>query len=94
MRGFLLDVAASPDPCGDGEPIVAVAIGKHRAKLNSEPATTIVKAAQRLHEVMSYRADKVVFVKAERDVPWGEFLELVDQLMARSRCREHSHASG
>jgi hypothetical protein len=44
------------------------------------PAATIPEAAQRLREVMSTRAEKVVFVKAEADVSWGEFVELVDHV--------------
>jgi hypothetical protein len=74
----MLDVAASPNWCGDGSDIVAVALGGHRARLNIEPETTIADATQRLHEIMSYRAEKVVFVRAEKDVSWEEFVELVD----------------
>ena len=77
-RGFPVDLAVSQESCGDGRTIVAVAIGGHRARPNAEPDAAFPKVVQRLREVMSYRAEKVVYIKAEPQVPWTEFLELVD----------------
>jgi hypothetical protein len=79
-KGFAVDMAASPKSCGDGRDIVAVAIGSRRAKLNAEPDAAFPEVVQRLRDVMSYRAEKVVYIKALADVPWGEFLELVDDV--------------
>jgi hypothetical protein len=79
-RVFRVNVATSPESCGDGSNIVAIALGGHRARLNAEPEASIVVAAQRLHEIMSYRAEKVVYVKAETHVSWGEFLELIERV--------------
>jgi biopolymer transport protein ExbD len=76
-KGFMVDLATSAESCGDSRTIVAVAVGRHRAKLNAEPDATFPEVVQRLREVMSYRAEKVVYVKAEAEVSWGEFLELV-----------------
>jgi hypothetical protein len=78
--GFRVDLAKSQETCGDGRSIVAVAIGGHRARLNAERDAAFPKVAQRLREVMSYRAEKVLYIKAEPQVPWTEFLELVDQV--------------
>jgi hypothetical protein len=80
-KGLMVDVATSPRTCGDGREIIAVALRGHRARLNSEPDAAIREVARRLHEVMSYRAEKVLYVKAEADVSWGEFLEFVDQVL-------------
>jgi hypothetical protein len=79
-KGFIVDVATSAESCGDGTYIVAAAIGGHRAKLNAEPDRTYPETVKRLREVMSYRAERVVYVKAETGVPWGEFMELVDDV--------------
>jgi hypothetical protein len=64
----------------DGRNLVAIAIGRHRARLNVEPDWKISEVALRLREVLSYRAEKMVYVKAEMGVSWGEFLELVDHV--------------
>ena len=80
-QGILVDVAASSAPCGDSPRyLIATAVGGHRARLNQEPATAIPEICHRLREVLAYRAEKVVFVNAEADVPWEEFLELVDHV--------------
>jgi hypothetical protein len=76
-KGFAVDLATSPKSCGEGSEIVAVAIGRHRARLNAEADAFFPEVVQRLHEVMSNRAEKVVYIKAEAEVPWGEFVELV-----------------
>src|ERR1700674_2080230 len=80
QKVFLVDLATSAESCGDSGNIVAVAIGRHRARLNAEPDVTFPEAVQRLREAMTYRAEKIVYVKAEADVSWGEFLELVDDV--------------
>jgi hypothetical protein len=79
-KGIMVDLATSPKSCGDGSHIIAVAIGGHRAKLNAEPDAAFPEVVQRLRKVMSYRAEKIVYVKAEAEVSWGEFLELVDDV--------------
>src|ERR1039457_5174599 len=73
-KSFRVDLATSPDFCGDSSSVVAAAIGGHRARLNSEPSTTISDIGQRVHTIMSYRAEKVIFVKADAGTSWGEFL--------------------
>jgi hypothetical protein len=64
--------------CGESRDIVAVALENHRAKLNAEPEAPIADLKLRLHEVMSTRAEKLVYVTADAEVPWGEFMELID----------------
>jgi hypothetical protein len=76
----MVDLAASAESCGDGSDIVAVAIGRHRAKLNAEPDATFPEAVQRLREIMSTRGEKIVYVRAEAEVSWGELMELVDDI--------------
>jgi hypothetical protein len=76
----MVDLATSGESCGDGSLIVAAAIGGHRAKLNAEPDRTFSETVQRLREVMSYRAERIVYVRAETGVSWGEFMELVDDV--------------
>jgi hypothetical protein len=79
-KGFTVDLAVSPKYCGDGRNIVAVVIGRRRARLNAEPDAAFPAVVQGLREVMSYRAEKVVYIKAEPEVQWGEVLELVDNV--------------
>jgi len=38
------------------------------------------KIAPRLHEVLRYHAEKVVYVTAGAGVSWGEFLQVVDRV--------------
>lgn len=80
QRGIMIDIASSPERCGDGREEVAVAIGHGSVKLNSEPAGSLSEVARTLGELMSLRAEKVIFVKAESDARWGEFVEMVDRL--------------
>ncbi|MGA2133848.1 MAG: hypothetical protein ABSH50_16255 [Bryobacteraceae bacterium] len=82
--GFMLDLAKSPERCGDGRYIVADAIGNHRVRLSSQPDVAISETGRRLREMQRYRAVKLVFVKAEAGVPWGEFVELVDRVKPES----------
>jgi hypothetical protein len=77
--GFLIDLPNTTSPCGDGPHIVvAVALGRHRAKIEQGAKPDIPAVAQRLREVMQYRAEKVVYVTAEQDATWSDFLEVVD----------------
>ena len=55
-------------------------MGQQKANLNMEEKPTIAAAVLRIREVMQYRAEKIVFVRARRDVSWGEFMQMVDQV--------------
>jgi hypothetical protein len=77
MKIYSLALATSPEWCGDSRDIIAVAIGGHRARLNIESDMPISELVGRLRRIMSYRVDKAVYVEAEPDASWGEFLELV-----------------
>ncbi len=78
-KGFRVNVATSPQSCEDNNrDVVAVATGERRARLDSESDAPIAEITARLHEIMSYRAIKIVYVQANSEVPWGEFVELVD----------------
>lgn len=79
-KGFVVDVATSPASCGDGSQIVATATGKRSARLNAGPDLAIAEIRHQVRVEMSYRAEKVVFVRANAGLSWGEFLELVDEL--------------
>ena len=45
-----------------------------------EPTIPLTEAAHRLHNIMSFQAQKVVYVKADADASWGDFVEMVDRL--------------
>jgi hypothetical protein len=80
-EGFLVDVPSAAEPCGSYPlHLVATAIGGHKATLNSEGDAAIPEVRRLLREVLKTRAEKLVFVKAEADVTWGEFMELVDHV--------------
>src|SRR6185312_12634223 len=79
-RGFIVDIAASSETCGDNNrQIITVAIGNHKARsntiLSAATEVAIPELSQPLRKVMSYRAEKVAYVKADSDVSWGEFME-------------------
>jgi hypothetical protein len=80
-KGILVDIASSSMPCGDSPRVlVATAIGGHKARLNQEPVAAIPEVCRRLREVLSYRGEKVVYVNAKAEVPWEDFMELVDNV--------------
>jgi hypothetical protein len=60
--------------------VIARALGSGRVKLNEERETSIEEAVSRIHEVMSYRAEKVIYVEAVTGASWAEFLEFVDHI--------------
>ena len=81
VKGVVVDLASSSEPCGDSpRTLVATAIGGHKARLNQQPDAAIPEVCRQLREVLRYRAEKVVYVNAEADVTWGEFMELVDHV--------------
>jgi hypothetical protein len=79
-RVFLLDIAAAPVSCGDGSNVVAKALANGRARLNAEPEASVDQVVFRVHQIMSYRAERVVYAGAEAGVSWREFLKLVDDV--------------
>jgi biopolymer transport protein ExbD len=76
--GFMLDIATAPESCGDRRNIVATAFGNHRVTLNVDPGFDIRELPSRLREILKYRAEKLVYVRAEPGVAFGEFVQLVD----------------
>jgi len=93
-RSVIVDVATLLEFCGDSRDIVVSATGKHRARLNGEYEGTIVEVTRKIHEIMLDRAEKVVFVKAEAGVSWGELLKLVDHVRPEVDVVSILHASG
>ena len=57
---FIVAIADAPTQCGDARPIVARALGNGRIRLNAEPEVSVDEAVSRIHEVMRYRAERVV----------------------------------
>lgn len=78
--GFLVDVASAPTSCGDGRNIVAIAMGNGKARLNSEPAVWLDQLVLRLREVLKYRAEKLVYVTAEPQTSWADFLVMTSRV--------------
>ena len=76
----MLDIAAAPEECGDSRIEVAAAMGSHKAKLNAQEGLGMAEVAARLREALKYRADKLVYVKAEPEVSFADFIELVDTI--------------
>lgn len=76
----MIDIATAPERCGDGRQIVATAIGNHKVTLNTGPGIAMVEVGPKLREFLKYRAAKEVFVRAEGDVTFADFMELVDNV--------------
>jgi hypothetical protein len=79
-KGFLVDVPTVCDNCGETYSIVATLVGNHQVKLSEESSRLIAEAVVRLKEVLKFRSEKLVYVKAVADIDFGEFAELVDAL--------------
>jgi biopolymer transport protein ExbD len=77
--GFLIDIAIAPEECGDGRPIVATLARDGRVQLNME-TIAVAEVGRRLRDVLRTRADKLIFVKAESDVSFGDFVQMLDLL--------------
>jgi len=72
--------AALPDGPDEDRRIVAMAMPGRKANLNREAYNSYPEAAARLRAVLRYRAVRVILVKAHPDVPWGDFLQMLDRL--------------
>lgn len=81
---FIVAIADAPAECGDGRPVVAKALGNGRVRLNAEPEATVDEVVSRIHEVMRYRAERVVYVAAEPGVAWRDVLALVDRVWSEA----------
>ena len=77
---FIVTIADAPVECGDGRPVVAKALGNGRVRLNAEPEASVDEVVSRIHEVMRYRAQRVVYVAAEPGVAWRDVLALLDRV--------------
>jgi len=77
---FIVAIADAPTQCGDGRPVVAKALGNGRIRLNAEPEVSMDEAVSRIHEVMKYRAERVVYVAGGPGVAWKDVIALVDRV--------------
>ena len=76
--GFMIDIASAPEHCGDGRDVEALAVGNNMVALTPDPSFDIHELPSRLRETFKYRAEKLVFVRAEPGVSFAEFVQLVD----------------
>jgi hypothetical protein len=53
-------------------------------RVNAGLDAAMAEVMKRIHEANRYRAVKLVFIKAEPDVSWGEFMELADRAWLES----------
>ena len=79
-KGFMLDIAAAPEGCGDSRNVVATAMGSHKARLNAEEGLGMAEVEAGLRKALKSRAEKLVYVKAKPDVSFADFMELVDTI--------------
>ena len=79
-RGYLLDIAKAPERCGDGRYVVITAIGQHRVRIHLSLFLDTDSAAHWLRDTFRTRAERLVYVRAEPGVAFGEFVELVDRV--------------
>ncbi|MBI4464778.1 MAG: biopolymer transporter ExbD [Acidobacteria bacterium] len=77
--GFLIDIATAPESCPDDVRIVIVTLhNNHTVQLNC--CTTLEMAALRpkVRELFKNRVERVLFVQADPDVPFQQFVDLID----------------
>jgi len=82
--GFMIDTATALEHCGAGRAIVASADGNRRATLYRYPSFDIRELPPRLRKTLKYRAEKLVYVRAEPGVAFGEFVQLVDTVRPKA----------
>ena len=79
--GFTIDIAFSPKGCGDARYVVATLVGNHQAKLNDYSSPFGISDARWvIRNRLSTRTARLVYVRAEAGVPFGEFVEFVDAI--------------
>jgi hypothetical protein len=76
--GYPIDIATAPAQCGDASDAVATAVGNHQVRLEPRDTMQIAELPRRLHEIFQYRAERVLYVRAEPGVSFGDFIELID----------------
>jgi hypothetical protein len=79
--GFPLDIAISPEWCGDGRYIEAKATGNHTASINGGRKVSIPDSVSQVRHLLRTRANRIVFVSGGRGISYGDFIELVDTCM-------------
>ena len=84
-KGFRLDVATSPEWCGDGINIQVKAVGNHMASINGHGKLSIPDSVSQVREMLRTRAESVVFVGGEHGSLYGDFIELVDAVYPEAR---------
>jgi hypothetical protein len=60
--GFPLDIAISPEWCGDGRYIEAKATGNHTASINGGRKVSIPDSVSQVRHLLRTRANSIVFV--------------------------------
>lgn len=76
-QGFPVFIAEPKTDCGDWQAIVVQVFSDGALRLNREPIT-LDTLEGRLKTVFSFRAEKLLFVKADPDVPFGTVAKLIE----------------
>jgi biopolymer transport protein ExbD len=78
-KGLPVKIACrSTDYYGDCRPVVAHILQNGIVRLNREDEIKVNALANRLHESFATRAERVLFVKADPDVPFQSVAEIID----------------
>ena len=79
-KGFPMYIADAPtqDWCGDDNRLVVTALGNHHFEINDDGVTGKSGLISRLNDQLSYRAEKVLFLRAEPGTSYSDFIEMTD----------------
>lgn len=79
-KGFPMYISGAGRLCGDGHPLVVTALGSHRFTINYEGVTDKSGLIASLNDQLRYRAEKGLYLRAERGVSYSDFIELTDSV--------------
>jgi len=78
--GFLIDIAAAPESCGDGWNIVATLLSNHTVQVNSAAPIEMAALPTTLRGIFKTRAERVLFLRAAPEVPFQVIVDLIGKV--------------
>ena len=77
-KGLPVKIAYQAKDCGDGRIVIAHVLQNGGVRLNREDEIKVNALANRLHEIYANTAERVLFLKADPDVPFQSVAEIID----------------
>lgn len=75
--GYITDIATVSRFCGESELTIVTALGHQEASINSKIQVHIPDLRARLHEILKYQAEILVYVRADPGATVEDFVQLL-----------------